>query len=376
MGNPILESIKELRGNRPLFPDQKNANRYKVVGLEEDGSKTAYCFAVPIYTANGRLLDLQFRRCGSGYRADGSNCEIIAGDGFTMKSADGTCRIDPENGFHVDYAGRSVLHGNGCDAAPTANGLVLKARCENGAYRFRFTVDQEFWEARGNGKYFSLMREEFCPAVTISCIGSADESGGIIAPAFLESSAESAGRYFISVVPQSPYAKSVVFEINRYEQKLFQDTTVESKNADVNNVYGGTAFVGETAAFGEQWLYTRPDFSKLPELAGRLIDSVVLHMNRFNSGPELCAFRVERRFCSFGSTWNSRIGDAGKFADAVKGGYRLNFDLTDLAVDRRTGRLRQPDGFIIKAKSRGSGFSVVSTGDSFYAPQILEIRYR
>ena len=42
MGNPILESIKELRKERALFVDLKNKNRYKVVAEEEDGSKTAY----------------------------------------------------------------------------------------------------------------------------------------------------------------------------------------------------------------------------------------------------------------------------------------------------------------------------------------------
>ena len=58
------------------------------------------------------------------------------------------------------------------------------------------------------------------------------------------------------------------------------------------------------------------------------------------------------------------------------GGIRQSLDLTDLVVNRRTGRLSQPDGFLVKAKTKGSGFSVVSTGDSFYAPQILELQYK
>ena len=43
-----------------------------------------------------------------------------------------------------------------------------------------------------------------------------------------------------------------------YERKLFLDTTVESKNIDVNNAFGSIAFIGNTDIFGEQWLYSRP----------------------------------------------------------------------------------------------------------------------
>ena len=124
----------------------------------------------------------------------------------------------------------------------------------------------------------------------MSCIGSADENGWIVAPAILESNQEEPGTFVLSIIPQSPYAKFVVFEINLYEQKLFQDTTVESQNADSNNVYGGTAFLGETTAFGEQWLYSRPDVSKLADLAGRGISKAVLHMNQFNKGADSVSY--------------------------------------------------------------------------------------
>lgn len=378
MGNPILQRIKELRENRPLFTDLKNANRYKLVAVEEDGCKTAYCFGVPVYTIGGKLLDLQFHRDGSGYCTEGSSCKINITDSFIMKNIDGTCHVNLECGFQTNYAGRFALHGNRGDVSvsPTTNGLIYKMRCENGVCRFRLTADCDFWEVRENNKYFSLMREEHYPAITVSCIGSADENGGIIAPALLESSIVNTGVYLLSVVPQSPYAKFVVFEVNMYEQKLFQDTTVDRKYADSNNIYGGTAFIGETKAFGEQWLYSRPDFSKLADLADRQISNVILHMNCFNTGTELSAFRIERRFCSVGSTWNNRIAEAGKFAEFGKEGCRYSIHLTDLTVDQGTGRLCQPNGFIVKTSAKANGFSVVSTGDNFYAPQILEIKYR
>ena len=74
----------------------------------------------------------------------------------------------------------------------------------------------------------------------------------------------------------------MLFEANLYESKQIQDTTVESANPEVNNAFGGTAFIGNTTEFGEQWLYSRPDYSKFSELTDRQIIKAVLHMPKLN----------------------------------------------------------------------------------------------
>jgi hypothetical protein len=42
----------------------------------------------------------------------------------------------------------------------------------------------------------------------------------------------------------------------------------------------------------------------------------------------------------------------------------------------KQGRLQRGEGFILKAKRKNSGFSVVATGDNYFFPQILEVNYR
>ncbi len=375
MGNLILDEIRALRDGLPLRIDAANANRYLLTAEEDDGSRTAYCFAVPIYTREGRLLTQKFHENAGIYYAEGSSAELRVSDCLILQDQDGCYRFLPEEGFVPERVDGSVLYGSGCTILPTTNGFALKVRCDRGACRFRLQADCNTLEIRGNNKCFSLMREEFRPVVTVSGIGCADRKGGLIAPVLLEYLRESADSFVLSFLPQSPYACSVLLEVNLYEPKLFQDTTVESQSADINNVYGGTAFLGETALFGEQWLYSRPDFGKLPELAGAQIQKVVLHMNGFRNGVGLGAFHIGRRFCSFGSTWNNRAATMDKFADSETGMCRQSIDLTALTVEQRSGRLRQPDGFVVKALSKG-GFCAVATGDSFYAPQILEVRYR
>lgn len=375
MGSLILDDIRALRVGLPLRIDAANTNRYLIAAEEEDGSHTAYCFAVPIYARDGKLLTQKFHENAGAYDAEGSSAELRVSDCLTLQDQNGFYRFVPECGFVPERVDGSVLYGSGCTVVPTTNGFALKVRCDRGACRFRLQADCDTLEIKGNNKCFSLMREEFRPVVTVSGIGSVDRNGGLIAPVLLEYMRESANSFLLSFLPQSPYACAVLLEINLYEPKLFQDTTVESRSADVNNVYGGTAFLGETASFGEQWLYSRPDFEKLPELAGAQIQKVVLHMNMFNNGVRLGAFHIGRRFCSFGSTWNNRAAVTDKFADSEMGVCRQSIDLTALTVDQRSGRLRQTDGFVIKALSRG-GFCAIATGDSFFAPQILEVKYR
>lgn len=376
MGNPILNAVRELREGNPLFVDRKNKNRYMVVAGEEDGSKTAYCFAVPVYDRNRKLINLKFCKNGNEYIAEGSNCKVKVTEGFTFENADGKFFVNPIDGFEMKSAFDTVIHGNSCIVSPTLNGLVFKARCINGKYTFRLHTDRLSFEIKENGKYFSILKDAMRPIITVSCIGCADNTGRVIAPAILEYYAESQDCFVISVVSHCSYSTYVAFEINMYDRKLFQDTTVETENPDVNNVYGGTAFVGKTDLFGEQWLYSRPDFSCISDITQKEIKKVILHLSQFNKGPTLSVYRIENRFCSFGSNWNNKVKESGILKQFIQGDFRQSVDLTELLVDPLTGRLKPSHGFLIKIAVRDSGFSVMSTGDSFFAPLIIEINYR
>lgn len=55
--------------------------------------------------------------------------------------------------------------------------------------------------------------------------------------------------------------------------------------------------------------------------------------------------------------------------------HYIDLNLMPMLTDTQ-GRLQRSEGFILKAKKKNSGFSVVATGDNYFSPQILEINYR
>jgi hypothetical protein len=177
--------------------------------------------------------------------------------------------------------------------------------------------------------------------------------------------------------PVSSIGNAVMFEINLYEPKLFQDTTVESKNPGENNAFGSTAFIGDSETFGEQWLYSRLDYSKISEVVGREIRKVILHIPQYNdSRVALDVFTPVQRFCSFGSTWDNKIAYAAKTAESSAMQRYHNLDLTALLTDRRNHSFIMPEGLVLKSKIKGSGYAAVATGDNYFTPQILEINYK
>ena len=167
-----------------------------------------------------------------------------------------------------------------------------------------------------------------------------------------------------------------MLEANLYDHKLFQDTTVESNNPKSNNAFGGIGYIGSSQTYGEQWLYSRSDFTKLTELNDKKILQAILHIPKWNkSAVELSTSLVSARFCSFGSNWNNKISEKSMFTASQITDHYINIDLTSILADKY-GQLTANEGFILKEKKKGSGFSVISTGDNYLKPQILEINYK
>lgn len=230
---------------------------------------------------------------------------------------------------------------------------------------------------RANDKYFALMKERFRPFVIFSSIGALDAAGNVIAPAKIEYEKLTDKKYRLTVSSTSSLAQYVLLESNLYENKLFQDTTVESKNPISNNAFGSTGFIGNTLVYGEQWLYSRLDHSKMSEMMDRRINKAVLHMPKLNhSQVEFSACKVIARFCSFGSNWENKIPVGTPISDSSSHNGYQSMDITSLFVNPRTHTPIVSEGLILRSKTKGSGFSVITTGDSYYAPQILEINFK
>ena len=373
----VLNEIMRLRNDVPISIDYQNTNRYRLVAQEKDGSKTAYYFSTPIYNRVSRkLVDLRFHNSGRDFYAQGSEAQTTFSRDIVLENEQGMCTVGLGQ-QPVLISGREARCGNTA-IMPTMNGIALKLSATgNNAICFTLNVSRTDLFVRANDKCFALMEEKFRPFAVLSCIGATDAMGNVISPARVEYEKVTDREYRIILSATSPMAQYILCECNLYENKLFQDTTVESKNPSTNNAFGGTAFIGNTQMYGEQWLYTRPDYSKFPEIMDKRILKAVLHMPKLNqSNVGIGAFKVASRFCSFGSNWNNKVAGAVPVADSKEDNGYQSLDITSLLVDQRTRTLLRPDGLILRPKMREYGFSVIGTGDSSYAPQILEINFR
>ena len=372
----VLNEIARLRNGTSLFIDYENSNRYRVVAIESNGSKTAYYFTAPIYNNRTRkAVDMKFHSKDDTVYAVGSNTNIAITDSIRMENGEGSCIISLAN--RVNRISEHELICENEKTYPTTNGVAIKSACREGKpFSFSIEVSKPFLAVRANNKYFALMSEKFRPFVSISCIGTSDADGNIISPAKIAYQKITDRKFTLTVLPCSSLGKSVVIEANLYEAKLMQDTTVESKNPKMNNVFGSIGFIGSTKEYGEQWLYARPDFSKMRELNDKRILRAVLHLPRLNNASvEIAMSRVAARFCSFGSNWNNKISEASLLADSKITDHYIDLNLMPIISDER-GRLLRDEGFILKAKKKNCGFSVIATGDSYLMPQIIEINYK
>ncbi len=373
----VLNEIKKIRKGPPFVIDYRNNNRYRLIVSEGNGTKTAYYFATPIYNLKSRkIIDLQFRLNEGTVFATGSNANITISDKIRMENAEGSCTLELSQ--KVNLASPRELHCGQDVIYPTANGIAYKGTVnEKGKITIDIEVNQPFMHVRFNDRCFSLMKEKFRPLIVLSCIGTFDLSGNLIAPAQIEYQKLTDKKYRLTFMPTSPLGHSIMFEANLYENKLFQDTTVESKNSSINNAFGGVGFIGNTSIYGEQWLYSRLDYSHVQEIMDKRIDKVVLHMPKFNQGAiEISAFKVSARFCSFGSTWNNKISGNVPISNSVLTCGYQSIDITSLFIDKHMRTFQHTEGFILKPQIKGSGFSAIATGDSYFAPQILEVNFK
>lgn len=367
-----------LRERAPIHIDSQNKNRYRIVLNENDGTKTSYCFGVPIYNNNTeKLIDYRIT-----YKDDvgtfiGSNAKIVIDENITLKNRDGVCTLTFMAEKPVLRTPEKCVYKN-AEVIPTTNGVLCKVDCSDKIpMRFKISTDRVFLNVRANTKYFSIMNTKHIPFVTVSCIGVADESGEIVAGANVNCRKISDREYELTFSSASSEGKRIYFEINAQESKLFQDTTVESNNPRRNNAFGGIAFIGNSVTYGEMWLYSRPMLSLISDLYDIPIKKAMVHFPRHNlPGIDITAYRISRRFCSFGSKWDNKVEAAEMVANSFMNGKYQSIDITQLITHKPTGFLSLSEGFILKPLKKEKSFSVISTGDSFYAPPILEIRHK
>ena len=373
--NSPLKTIVELRKERDFLIDTTNSDRHRIVINERDGTKTAYYFSTPIYNINTRkLLDLKFTD-STIPRLIGSNAQITFSKGIKMNNTNGTCFFSLKDksrrisDFELREGDNIIL--------PTTNGVVYKVPIENlQKHSMNIKTDRAGLTTRANNKCFALMLDKFTPFVYISTIGIENENGYIIAPVTMNSRQINDYEYEITASTSSNIGKYIVFEINMYEKKLIQDTTVESLNPTVNNVFGTTAYVGKTTEFGEQWLYSRIDYMRMTKIVGSRVRKVIVHMPRLSdTAIEIDAYKVSERFCSFGSTWNNKKGETNFVSHSDNTERYITVDITSALINGKSKQLIATNGLIFKPQKENNSFIAMTTGDSCFLPQIVEVNY-
>lgn len=373
----ILLEIMRLRENNPITIDYKNNNRYCVIANERNNTNTIYCFSTPIYNIHTRkAIDMKFKEENGVFYNVGSNANICVSNNIHLENMQGTCSLQ-FNKKYIKINDRE-LRSNEDIIIATSNGIAYKAKCTGAKpISFDLEIQSPFTEVRANDKNFSLMCEKFKPFVSVSCIGTINSQGDIIGPSTIEYERLSNYKYRLTVKPCNFNGEKVMFEVNLYEAKLFQDTTVESKNPKINNAFGGVAFIGNTAENWEQWLYSKLDFSKIVEMLDKRINKAILHIPQYNKTHNgISAFKVASRFCSFGSTWENKISEKSFISDSTITEKYQNIDITNFLTDIKTGFITRSDGLILKPTIKNNTFSAIATADNYYTPQILEINYR
>ncbi len=372
--NSIVNEIEKIRFDKLI--EATNYNRYMLLSRNSDRTQTAYCFSVPIYNEFTKsIVDLKFHHNKFGSYCLGSSATITIADTICLKNDYGTCHISSVGQITKKHEDTIFMaSSNGCaEVSPTLNGLLFKVPCSVAkVFTIRIMIDCLFESIRSNDKCFSIMREKFIPFITVSCVGTLNARSEVIAPCMIDFQKVNDKEYVLTFENKSKFGKYMAYEINMHEAKLFQDTTVESLHPTINNAFGGTAFLGNTEYFGEQWLYSRLDFSNMPQLQNKKIIKAVLHIPKLNkSDCLLTADRISSRFCSFGSNWKNKIPIIEQFSESfISSGYH-HLDITALVGCIK----KQSESFVIRAKSQDSKQAVISTGDSFFKPQIIEIKY-
>lgn len=365
----VLREVCELRKENIFELDNKNSNRYSIVVNESDG-KTAYCFSTPIYnTETKKLVYRAFEKHGEAFVFKGSNTLVtVHKNMLILKNAEGNIIIDlPNAAFDLD---NGVLRSETCELTPSLNGCMICIKKKE--HQIKLRLDNPFLEVRHNTKCFALMEDTFKPFVTISAIPSHNNCGKCV-PSRIDYSIENVRTY--NLLLSSKEGNEIYFEVNLYERKLFQDTTVDSAVPNENNAFGSVAYLGNTSWFGEQWLYTRLDMTKLDYFEQDNIEHILLHIPcLFNNKKRVFAYLPLSRFCSFGSTWENKKDISEAFAFSKNNGKYTTIDLTEIFKNDTHNFLQ--NGLAIKCNYIKNSYTVLATADNYTYPTILEIKYK
>ena len=370
--NPF-ETVSLISGSKELNVDTHQSNRYCILVNSEKG-KEAYYFSTPIYHEHScRLVRPQFVVSNDGFHFVGSNCEVrVTSTNLKLQRGTQSCVLQFERPQAWEFRGKELISDQ-LSIVPTYNGVCIEGDILQRA--FEVTADFGYQSLRTNQSCVCFMESRFKPIMVMSALFATRQGTGC-QPLQLSYRKTSVSNGALSFAADNRYCTHAAFEISFYEPKLIQDTPVSGNYPRENNAFGPIAFVGKSNYYGTQWLYSRLDIGKMPELNGKRIQKIKLYIHRFTSkATELNAFALSNRFCSFGSTWINKIEKEERHDSLKVDQDYLCLDLTQRYVNR--GLLSESAGVVI-APARSTddvGYQAISTGDSYLAPPVLCVKY-
>ena len=371
-----VEAICALRGELCLDISEELHSRY-CVNVREKEATVSYYFSAPIRAlTGGPLLNMEWL-CEEDdvFVHHASGCSVyVRADSILFKSPSDTVRVQFSASEKWSCKGKELV-GEKVRLECTLNGIGVRIFGEKKEQvAVCVTPSCLDYDTRVNSKFFAIMKSKFHPVFTVSILGSSLE-GGVLAPLVLKSQFhKSIKKYRISTSVPDTCAGDVWMEMNMYEPKLLQDTTVESASPKENNAFGSVAFVGYSDVFDEQQLYIKFDYSRFTEMKHKHLVGVRLWLPLLSSQSTLEAYAMNTRFCSFGSTWNRRVPHSKVKLPVVQKKDFCCVDLSQTMIDA-SGRLKFSNGLLLKAAGGEGMVCILTTGDNYMAPPILEFKY-
>lgn len=367
-----LEMVARLSKSNNLDINANQSNRY-CIKLNSAKGKEAYYFATPIYnTYSRKLVQRKFIASNGCYCFVGSNCEVIVTPTqIQLERGDQNCVLNLGKTYSWSVQD-GVLRSDRMSIIPTYNGVCIEGNITQ--MSFDATVGFGYQDIRASHGCICLMESQFKPVLTMAALFSKGKEGGC-SPLQITHSEMHPKNIFLSVVSDDSTHRQGAVEINFYEPKLIQDTPVSQNMPKENNAFGPIAFVGKSKFYGMQWLYSRLDTNKLPELQHKYIHEIKLYVPRLTrSSTAVDVFELSKRFCSFGSTWNKKIAKENRHDTVKFSGDYLCIDLTRHYTNH--GALTESGGMVLTpALSSELGYQAISTGDSYVMPPVLCVKY-
>ena len=370
-----INSIMQLVGYGNVLMTRP-CGRYGIDVVKKDGSKSCFFFSAPIRNAANSYIQKNFVQSDKIFVFQGTNAKVeVRENGITLSGANGVTEVSWKMPQHfVCLSNGSVLQSKDMQITPTLNGIMVKQRCESMLeYDLHTTFKREF-SPRFNSKSFAYMKGRFEPYFTMDVIYAEDLLGHTMLPAWIRTIDNGLGDFKLRMAPYKDFACRLVWEINMYEPKLIQDTTVESMRPQENNVFGNMAFIGRNEGVGMQILYSRFDFGRIDYAHQQNMAHVLLHIPYYALGNDLKISAPFRRFCSFGSNWGNRMPFEDYEVSVARSPGYYTLDVSSHLIDKR-GNFMLNTGIVISPKYK-DGVTVLATADNYNTPQIIEIQYR